>query len=587
MNRFLEHSNIVDVIRGHARATPQQDAVTLVPDPARPAGAQSLSYSRLDAEARRIAAWLQERADPGDRVLLLYAPGLNFAAAFVACLYAGMIAVPAPLPGQHPHQQRRIARIAGDAGVAALLTDSANLEAVQEWARDQQVGANACVASDDAALGEVDGWRMPEVSRATLALLQYTSGSTGAPKGVMISHDNLLHNADSLCRAYGLGPETRFGGWIPLFHDMGLMGLLLPALFLGSTCILTTPNTFLKRPHLWLRMIADFRIAFTAAPNFAYDLCLQRIDDAQVAGLDLSHWRHAANGSELVQARTISAFVERFAPLGLRADVICPCYGMAETTLFVSGSGARVAPVCAVDADLLERHRFAPSAQGARSVVSCGVVHDLDVLIVDPETREVAGAGVVGEIWLRGVSVAQGYWRHPEASARDFGACTVDGQGGYFRTGDLGVLHGGELYVTGRHKEMMIVHGRNLYPQDIERAVRAEHAELASGAGAVFTVTAPHEEVVVTHELRGQWCESVLPALARGIKATVMASAGVRVSAVVLLRPGGVLRTTSGKIQRGTMRTAFLQQSLTPMYEDVDAHLQALRHAEPVAGSVA
>ena len=226
-----------------------------------------------------------------------------------------------------------------------------------------------------------------------------------------------------------------------------------------------------------------------------------------------------------------------------------------------------------------------PDAQGARSVVSCGVVHDLDVLIVDPDTREVAGPGVVGEIWLRGASVAQGYWRHPKASARDFDACTVDGRCGYFRTGDLGVLHGGELYVIGRHKEMMVVHGRNLYPQDIERAVRDEHAELASGAGAVFTVTAPDEEVVVTHELRGQWCESVLPALARGIKATVMASAGVRVAAVVLLRPGGVLRTTSGKIQRGTMRTAFLQCALSPMYEDVDTHLQALRQAAPASES--
>jgi len=578
MSPFLAHANIISVIRQHAREKPTHDAVILVPDPSRPATAVSLSYRQLDVEARRIAAWLQPRGQAGDRVMLLYSPGVNFAAAFIGCIYAGMVAVPAPLPGQHLHQQRRVRRIATDANVIALLTDGPNLQAVTQWAEAQELGHIACLATDSLGENDAQTWTIPAgVGRTSLALLQYTSGSTGNPKGVMVSHHNLLHNADSLCRAYGLTSAIRFGGWIPLFHDMGLMGLLLPALLLGTTCILMTPTTFLKRPYLWLRMISDFQIGFTAAPNFAYELCTRRITDDKIAEVDLSCLQFATNGSELVLANTIESFTRRFASHGFGEHVICPCYGMAETTLFVSGTGRRAAPVCSVDVDLLEQHRFSPRADAGRKVVSCGAVHDFDIRIVDPNTREVMPSGGIGEIWLRGESVTQGYWQDAETSAKNFGVSTRDGSPGYFRTGDLGAIHEGELYLTGRHKEILVVHGRNLYPQDIELEVRGQHPELAGAAGAVFTVSAPHEEVVLTHELRGQYDETALPALASGIKTTVMQAVGVRVAAVVLLRPGGVLRTTSGKIQRGAMRAAFLQRSCVPIYEDVDPHLQALR----------
>jgi acyl-CoA synthetase (AMP-forming)/AMP-acid ligase II len=578
MNEFLQRDNVIDVIRQHGRERPLQDAVTLVPDPAKPQQTQSLSYQSLDHEARRIACGLQQRGQLGDRVLLLYSTSVDFAAAFIGCIYAGMVAVPAPLPGQHAHQQKRIERIATDAGVIAILSDRKNQESVTTWAALQELDHIAILATDDPSFGDADGWLMPPVGRASLALLQYTSGSTGAPKGVMVSHDNLLHNAASLCSAYGLNAEIRFGGWIPMFHDMGLMGLLLPALFVGSTCILMTPISFLKRPHLWLRMMAEFHIGFTAAPNFAYELCLHRITDEQIEGIDLSHWKFGVNGSESVQASTISEFARRFAAQGLGANVICPCYGMAEATLFVCGSGGwRLPGICEVDAALLERHQFALRAKGGHAVVSCGVARDFDVLIVDPATRVVLPADVVGEIWLRGLSVSRGYWENSEASARDFSASTAAGDSGYFRTGDLGVLHEGELYVTGRHKEMMIVHGRNLYPQDIEQEIRAQHRELAGSAGAVFTVATPHEEIVVTHEVRGRCEGAMLQALVSGIKKAVREAIGVRVAAVILLRPGGVLRTTSGKVQRGAMRDAFLQQTLVPLYEDVDSHLQARR----------
>ncbi|MFC5475891.1 fatty acyl-AMP ligase [Paraherbaspirillum soli] len=588
---FEQAKNVAEVLRQHALQRPEQDAVTLVSDPGRAGAALSMSYRQLDSEARRIASWLQQRCALGDRVLLLYAPGLNFAAAFFGCIYAGMVAVPAPLPGQHQHQQRRVHRIATDAAVAAILTDSGNLGAVAEWAAAQQLDDITRLATDTADFGDPEAWRMPAIGRDTLVLLQYTSGSTGEPKGVMVTHNNLLHNVDSLRRAYGLTEHTRFGGWIPLYHDMGLMGLLLPALFLGSTCILITPTTFLKRPHLWLRMIDRYDIGFSAAPNFAFELCLRRVTEEQLAELDLSRWRYAANGSEPVQAHTIVEFAKRFAAAGFGADVVCPCYGMAETTLFVSGNGRRLPVLCRVDSELLERHRFAPLGASAaaggngRELVSCGTAHDFDVLIADPVTCNALPPGAIGEIWLRGPSVAQGYWRNPQATSKVFNASASNGDGGYFRTGDLGVLHGGELYVTGRFKEMLIVHGRNLYPQDIEHEVRAQHAELSTGAGAVFTVAAPHEEVVVTHEIRGQCGPDLLRELALGVKTTVLQELGLRVAAVVLLRPGSVLRTTSGKIQRAAMRELFINDGLSPVYEEVAPHLHALRQARR-AGSL-
>jgi acyl-CoA synthetase (AMP-forming)/AMP-acid ligase II len=583
---FAQAAHVVDVIRRHAQQRGEQDAVTLITDPIRAEASVSMSYLQLDEQARRIAAWLQARCAQGDRVLLLYAPGLNFAAAFIGCIYAGMVAAPAPLPGQQSHQQRRIRSIANNAGVAAILTDSVNGDAVAALAEAQGLTAIPRLATDTAGFADPEAWRMPPMDRQSLVLLQYTSGSTGEPKGVMITQDNLLQNVNSLRRAYGLTGQTRFGGWIPMFHDMGLMGLLLPALFLGSTCILMTPTTFLKRPYLWLKMIDRFNIHFSAAPNFAYDLCLQRVEDGQIAGLDLSRWQFAANGSEPVQAGTITAFAARFGGIGFRADAMCPCYGMAETTLFVAGTGQRAPRLHAVDAQALERHVLLPQA-GGRALVSCGRADDYDVRIADLATGLPMPAGMIGEIWLRGHSVASGYWQNPAASAAVFDASPGPGEGGYFRTGDLGAIWDGELYITGRSKEMLIVHGRNLYPQDIESVLRERHPELAGAAGAVFAIAVPQEEMIVIHEVRGLCSQETLQQLARGIKTTIMQELGVRVMGVMLLRTGGVLRTTSGKIQRSAMRHAFLGSRLTPLYEEMDSVAQAARHAMSAASQPA
>ncbi|MFJ3925005.1 fatty acyl-AMP ligase [Streptomyces sp. NPDC090022] len=569
MNLTLE-SSVLHLLRRHAAERPNRTAVTFVHDLEAPDGAQSLTYAELDAEARRVASWLQEHCAPGDRALLLHPAGLPFVTAFLGCVYAGVVAVPSPMPGQFQYQQRRVTTIARDADVSVALTDTGQLAETQKWIAD--TGLNLPVAATDApGFGDSVRWRYAGATTEDLVLLQYTSGSTGDPKGVMLDHGNLLHNADSLRRALGLTENTNFGGWIPLYHDMGLMGQLLPGLFLGSSCALMSPMAFLKRPHHWLAMIDRYDIGFSAAPNFAYELCLRRVTDAQIAGLDLSRWQFAANGSEPIQASTLREFAERFAPAGFSAEQLAPCYGMAEATVFISGRSTRPPRLRAVDPQALEQHRLQDPEPGGpvRELVGCGDVPDFDVRIVAPEDHRVLPEGATGEIWLRGPSVGRGYWRRTDVTEEIFRARTADGDGPYLRTGDLGVLLAGELYVTGRTKDLLIVHGRNLYPHDIEHELRLWHEPLTALAGTAFTVPVPQEEVVVVHEVRGRFSEEQLRELAVGMRTTVHREFGVHAAGIVLLRPGTVRKTTSGKVQRSEMRALFLAGALTPLYEDM------------------
>ncbi|MFF4383663.1 fatty acyl-AMP ligase [Kitasatospora sp. NPDC001547] len=569
-------ASVVHLLRRHAAERGDRTAVTYVADHESPDGARSLTYAELDAEARRVASWLQERCAPGDRAMLLHPAGLPFVTAFLGCLYAGVVAVPSPMPGQFQYQQRRVARIAGDADLAVALTDVGQLGEAQQWAGAGGLGLPVA-ASDAPDFGDAAAWRDHAAAAGDLALLQYTSGSTGDPKGVMVDHANLLHNADSFGRALGFTERTNFGGWIPLYHDMGLMAQTLPGLFLGSQVVLMSPMAFLKRPHHWLRLIDRYDIGLSAAPNFAYELCTRRVTDQQIAELDLSRWRFAANGSEPNQASTLRDFAERFAPAGFRAEQFAPSYGMAEATVFISARSTRPPVFRAVDAQALEKHLVQDPEPGApvRELVGCGDVPDLDVRIVD-ENGNVLPDGTTGEIWLRGPSVARGYWGRPDATEEAFHARTADGDGPYLRTGDLGALVDGEIFVTGRTKDLLIVHGRNLYPHDIEHELRLQHPELATLAGTAFTVPVPQEEVVVVHEVRGRFTEEQLRELAAALRATVHREFGVHAAGVVLLRPGAVRKTTSGKVQRGEMRSLFLSGDLTPIHADLAPAVRAV-----------
>ncbi|GAA3873114.1 AMP-binding protein [Streptomyces sedi] len=568
-------------VRAHAATRAADAAVVFVHDPDDPEGATRLAYGELDAWARAIAATLSARHPGGARVLLLFPPGAAFAAGFLGCLYAGMVAVPAPLPDGSRLERRRVAGIAEDSGAAAVLTVRDLLPVIADWLTESGNTRPGTVAVDTPdALADADAWREPHRRPGDIAVLQYTSGSTGAPKGVAVTHAAIAANIRHMRDAYRLDATTPLGGWLPTYHDMGLFGTLAPALFLGTSCTLLSPVSFLKRPQHWLRMIDRHGIAFSAAPNFAFDVCARRIKDSQLVGLDLSRWRWAANGSEPVQAATLRAFRDRFASYGLRADALAPSYGLAEATVFVSRSaGMRDLRVSAA---ALERHTLRPAAPGEpyREIVSCGRPTALETRIVEPGGTRPLPPGDVGELLLRGESVCAGYWRNDEETRRVFSPADTPGGRPWLRTGDLAAEYDDELYVTGRIKETLIVHGRNLYPQDIEHELRLHHPELGH-AGAAFTVPAQRgapanggqavpddESLVVAHETGPGAARMDLDALAVALRRTAVREFGIGLAAVALLSPGSVPRTTSGKVRRGAMRELFLNGELRPLHTD-------------------
>ncbi|MBE1491987.1 fatty acyl-AMP ligase [Plantactinospora soyae] len=583
--------SIVEAFRHNVAESPQRQAVVFCRGAGERLVEASLTYAELDRAAEATAGWLGRRCRPGDRALLLYPTGLDFVASFLGCLYAGVIPVPVPLPGNFRQHVDRTSAIARDADVAVVLTDAANLGTVADWmlqeglddlgwAATDGTGSGTVTGADDAGgpADPADAGTAHPARPDDIAFLQYTSGSTSDPKGVMVTHGNVLHNLGSVHRTLGWTAQTRFCSWLPLYHDMGLIAMLLAPLYLGSTAVLIRPNDFLKRPHLWLDAIDRYRAEVACAPNFAYDLCARLLTDEQVAALDLSSWRYACNGAEPIDPATLDRFASRFAPAGFRYEAFLPTYGLAEATLCVTGARPTGRPVGAlVDPDLLARDVFAPAPAGTPglALVGSGRVNSLDVRIVDPGTGGVLPDGRVGEVWIRGGSVTRGYWGDPEATRRSFDAVTADGEGGFLRTGDLGTFDDGELYVTGRIKEMMIVHGRNLYPHDVEREVRGVAEAFAGLPSAVFSVPVPREEIVVVQELRTRSRDAAeVAGLASAVKTTLGRVLGVRVAGVVFVRVGQVRRTTSGKIQRTLMRELFVSGALDATYADLDPELR-------------
>ncbi|MCL6733440.1 fatty acyl-AMP ligase [Streptomyces neyagawaensis] len=571
-----------------------RDAFLFLADGVRGKEPERLPYRSLDRAAKDIASWLQERGLAGRQVLLLYPSGLDFVKAFVGCLYAGAVAVPAPLPSEQGQHFRRVSGIVRDARVGAVLTLAEHAPEVEAWLAAEGFSDVVCLPTDQGTVGDADAWRDPRLSPEHLAFLQYTSGSTSAPKGVMVSHGNLLANEAAIARSTGNTPDTMIGGWLPFYHDMGLIGHILQPLWLGTTSVLIPPVSFLRKPARWLELVSEYGVNASGGPNFAYDLCVRRVTDAQLEGLDLSTWRTACNGAEPVRAETLQAFTERFGPHGFRAETMFPCYGMAETTLLVTGTPkTRGALLREVDAAGLEQGTLAGPFLGAprRTLVSSGVAlaEDFEVRIVDPETLAEQPEGRVGEIWVRGASVASGYWERPEVNAEIFGA-RIAGQeelGAWLRTGDMGVMGGGgELFVTGRLKEMVLINGRNIYPYDVESAVRGLNP--AIGAGAVFAVdTGGQEHLVVIHEIRAAAAGDDLKSIATDIQRHIGMEFAVPAGNVLLVRPGTVRRTTSGKIQRTLMRKLFLQGAVTALHSVLDPSVRTLVENAATAASAA
>ncbi|MGC4807728.1 fatty acyl-AMP ligase [Micromonospora sp. DT233] len=563
-----------DHLRAQARRYGTERSYTFLSEADGDLVGERRDYRDIDAAALRSAYLIDDLAGPGRLALLLFPAGFDFLQSFLACVYAGVTAVPAPLPGNDVGA-RRVAAIVRDCGLDLVLTTAQRRADVTRQLRAAGLSAVRVVACDDRAQSVVPR-TLPPPPDDTVALLQYTSGSTSDPKGVMVTHGNLRHNLAEIRARLGTGADTVAALWLPHFHDMGLISLL-SCWYAGGDGVFMDPMTFLRRPVRWLQAISRWRATFTVAPDFAYELCARAVPPAQVAALDLSSLRVALTGAEPVRARTLAAFGQRFAPAGFRPEAFSPCYGLAENTLLVTTVDAGTPPTVRwAEPRAWERDEFRPSTAGQGiALVGCGTPATQDVRVVDPNTRVPVPAGRTGEIWVRGASVAAGYRDRPAATAETFGARIRDGQGPYLRTGDLGVLIDGELYVTGRLTDMLVVRGRNLWPQDIEHEARQLHPALAGGFGAAFAVTADREYVVLVHEVRRTLLDGAAPAdLADAVRTRLARDFDLPSPGVVLVNRGAVRRTTSGKVQRRLMRELFLSGALRPLHVTVPPALR-------------
>jgi acyl-CoA synthetase (AMP-forming)/AMP-acid ligase II len=565
---FDEFSTLVDLLRYRAQNQIDRRAYTFLQDGETEDA--SLTYQELDRRARAIAAQLQSIVAPGDRALLLYPSGLEFISAFFGCLYAGVVAVPA-YPPKRNQKMSRLQAIVADAQAKVALTTTSELTNIEpRIAENPELLAMQWLASDAIASDLASDWQEPDLCGENVAFLQYTSGSTGNPKGVIVTHSNLMHNEQTIELAFGHTNKTVFVGWLPLFHDMGLIGNVLQPLYLGIPCVLMPPVAFLQKPFRWLQAISRYKGTTSGGPNFAYDLCIRKITPEQKACLDLSSWEVAFNGSEPIRAETLEQFAAAFESCGFRKEAFYPCYGMAETTLFIAGGLKTNLPVIsAVDPIALEQNQVVASIakqENVRKLVGCGQTWLEDkIAIVEPESLTRRSDGQVGEIWVASSSVAGGYWQKSEQTEQIFNAYLTDTkEGPYLRTGDLGFVQHGELFVTGRLKDVIIIRGRNYYPQDIELTVEKSHPALRTGCGAAFSVEDKGQErLVVVQEVERSFLRKPNANEVIGnIRQAVTQEHELEVYAVLLLKPGSIPKTSSGKLQRYACRAGFLAGTL-------------------------
>lgn len=561
--RLRKPSSIVEVLRWRATNQPHETGYVYLKEGRVPE--QRVTYSDLDLSARRIALALRGPANPGDRALLFYPSGRDFLAAFFGCLYAGVVAIPL----YPPRANRSLSRL------ESIIKDSGARLALTQTARADQLTAHlgSLISPDAITVVTTDALEMssaqfdgPDPASGDVAYLQYTSGSTSVPKGVMVTHGGLAYNCAYMIDSYGLTAEDTSVTWLPHFHDMGLIEGLLDPLYLGTQVAVISPAQFAQRPLSWLKAISDLGASHSGAPNFAFDLCVSKIKPEQRDELDLSCWESAYCGAEPVRAATMDRFAEYFGPAGFRKSALYPCYGLAEATLMVSGSTRTHPPkVMPADAALLEQGVAVPASPGtsSRAVVGCGHARgEMQVLIVDPHTLIECSDGTVGEIWVGGPTLPAGYWQNEQATDETFRSHTSDGRGPFMRTGDLGFLIDAELYIASRLKDLVIIRGANFYPQDIEWVVETAHPALRPGRGAAFSVeVGDQERLVIAQEIERSHRRdgpNELQAVADAIRQVIAGEFDLEVYCVRLLDAGAAPMTSSGKIQRQACRDSFL-----------------------------
>ncbi|MGD8245571.1 MAG: fatty acyl-AMP ligase [Anaerolineae bacterium] len=587
LDPISECSTLVDLLRWRALHQAAQRVYTFLVD-----GELEqihLTYAELDRRARAIGAFLQSLGAIGERALLLYPPGLEYIAALFGCLYAGWIAVPS-YPPRLNRPDARLQGIAADAQASVALTTSRIVSSLERrFSHAPYLKSLRWLTTENLASDWADEWRDPSVGGDTLALLQYTSGSTAAPRGVMLTHGNLLHNLSLIHWCFETTPDSRVVSWLPFYHDMGLIGGILGTTHCGGTSTLMSPVDFLQRPVRWLQAISRTRATVSGGPNFAYDLCVRKITPEQRATLDLSSWEIAFNGAETVRHQTLERFVAAFEPCGFRREALSPCYGLAEATLIVSGGPKAAPPVLhTVQGAALESNQLVATSledEDARTLVGCGqTLPEQGIAIVDPESLTLCLPNQIGEIWASGPSVAQGYWNQPGKTRDTFRAYLADtGEGPFLRTGDLGFLEDGKLFIAGRLKDLIIIDGRNHHPQDIELTVEQSHPALRPDCCAAFSIDVDDEErLIIVAEVKrhyrpGQRQERAAPGFdsarpssldAREVIGAVRKAVAeyhdMRVHDMLLLRAWSIPKTSSGKIQRHACRAGYLAGTLRP-----------------------
>lgn len=563
----LSATDLVEMLRSRAAAWGEQRAFSYAVDGDQKC--EHITYAQLDRRARAIAGRLQRSGLGGGRALMLYPSGLEFVAAFFGCLYAGVVAVPA-YPPRRNRNADRIDRVVRDAEASVVLsTEHALLRTDGLLDADAQLRSLPWWPTDILPDDEAHSWRKPVIDPQHLAFLQYTSGSTGDPKGVMLSHRNLVANAAVIQTGFQISRDDRAVFWLPLYHDMGLVGGIIEPLYAGIHCTLMSPAHFLQQPLRWLSMISSTQATISGGPNFAYQLCIDRVTDKQAAKLDLSHWALAFNGAEPIRSETLRRFAEKFAACGFQRNAFYPCYGLAESTLLVAGGDRDTPPrTRTVLAGELRSGRLvepkgSEDPTEMQTLIECGsALLDQDVRIVDPDRGVELPRGQIGEIWVAGDSVAQGYWRRPELSAQVFANRLSGTKKLFLRTGDLGLKDEAGLFIIGRRKDLVIIRGVNHYPQDIEETSRSVDAELSGTRTAAFAVEGETGEALVVVQELARRQKADVAALAAAIGSRVAEVHEIVPSDVLLVSPNSLPKTSSGKLQRYACRQAYLAGEL-------------------------
>jgi acyl-CoA synthetase (AMP-forming)/AMP-acid ligase II/acyl carrier protein len=580
---------MIELLRAQAADQPECTAYVFLDDRD---GETEITFGELDRRARTIAGRLQLELSPGDRALLVYPAGLDFIAAFFGCMYAGVVAVPATYP-KPKRPMPRLQRIALDCDAHVALSTAQTLTTLDPDLLSADAATSQWIATDELKTDLADLWHRPSVAASDLAFLQYTSGSTSDPKGVMVSHANLLANLERIRQSFGIGEseediESSTGvSWLPAYHDMGLIGGILTSMYMGGRTVLMSPTSFLQRPMKWLQAISDYKGIISGAPNFAYEYCVRRTTPEERATLDLSHWRLAFCGAEPIRAETLLHFTEAFRDVGYKFASFLPCYGLAESTLLVAGADYRQEPhILSVNRASLAKHRVAvacgePDAMIQR-LVGCGApVSDHTIVIIDPETGVEVDDGEVGEILIQGPSVTQGYWNRPEETELVFGVEVPGRDGRFLRTGDLGFFREGELFVTGRVKDVIIIRGSNHYPQDIEQSAEEAHPAVLPGAAFALADEGRGEQLVVVHQLDRQFRGADHQQIIQAIRRAIVEHHELDPYAIVLIRQTSLPITSSGKVQRTLCREQYLADELKVVHSWINP---AMRRAQTKSG---